>query len=97
MHINYYKIIIISLIYRGGRTCLHHAAYNGHLEMVEYLMQFDCVINASDKKDRRALHFAAYQGHNEIVKALIDKSADVDVKVRTKLILVKREMIKGVK
>lgn len=52
--------------------------------MVEYLMQFDCVINASDKKDRRALHFAAYQGHNEIVKALINKGADVDVKVRTK-------------
>lgn len=70
---------------RGGRTSLHHAAYNGHLEIVEYLMRnkFGCVINASDKKDRRALHFAAYQGHNEIVKALIDKGADVDVKVRT--------------
>jgi len=27
--------------------------------MCEYLMQFGCVINASDKKDRRALHFAA--------------------------------------
>lgn len=81
MHISYYYIC------RGGRTCLHHAAYNGHLEMVEYLMQFDCVINASDKKDRRALHFAAYQGHNEIVKALIDKGADVDVKVRMKLLI----------
>lgn len=49
--------------------------------MCEYLMQFGCVINASDKKDRRALHFAAYKGHNEIVKALITKGADVDVKV----------------
>jgi len=55
--------------------------YNGHLEMCEYLMQFGCVINASDKKDRRALHFAAYKGHNEIVKTLIAKGADVDVKV----------------
>jgi len=44
-------------------------------------MQFGCVINASDKKDRRALHFAAYKGHNEIVKTLIAKGADVDVKV----------------
>jgi len=49
--------------------------------MCEYLMQFGCVINASDKKDRRALHFATYKGHNEIVKTLIAKGADVDVKV----------------
>jgi len=49
--------------------------------MCEYLMQFGCAINASDKKDRRALHFAAYKGHNEIVKALIAKGVEVDVKV----------------
>lgn len=49
--------------------------------MCEYLMQFCCAINASDKKDRRALHFAAYKGHNEIVKALIAKGVEVDVKV----------------
>lgn len=49
--------------------------------MVEYLIQFGCVINASDKKDRRALHFAAYNGHYEIVKVLIARDADVNVKV----------------
>lgn len=67
--------------YRGGRTSLHHAAYNGHLEMTEYLAQIGCVINASDRQDRRALHFAAYMGHDGIVRALIAKGADVDVKV----------------
>lgn len=60
---------------------MHHAAYNGHLEMTEYLAQIGCVINASDRQDRRALHFAAYMGHDGIVRALIAKGADVDVKV----------------
>lgn len=63
--------------------------------MVQYLMQFDCVINASDKKDRRALHFAAYQRHNAIVKVLIDKGADVDVKVRTYMKLLIEFFVKG--
>lgn len=70
-----------ALICRGGRTSLHHAAYNGHLEMVECLTQACCVVNAADKKDRRALHFAAYMGYDKIVKLLIEKGADVDVKV----------------
>lgn len=49
--------------------------------MTEYLAQIGCVINASDRQDRRALHFAAYMGHDGIVRALIAKGADVDVKV----------------
>lgn len=68
-------------IYRGGRTSLHHAAYNGHLEMTKYLTEIGCVINASDRQDRRALHFAAYMGHDRIVRTLIANGADVDVKV----------------
>lgn len=81
INIKYTNYCQIINFYRGGKTCLHHAVYNGHFEMCEYLMQLGCVINASDKKDRRALHFAAYKGHNEIVNALIEKGADVDVKV----------------
>lgn len=72
---------LIPKFYRSGRTALHHAAYNGHLEMVELLIHLRCVVNASDKKDRRALHFAAYNGYDEIVKVLIAAGADVDVKV----------------
>lgn len=63
-------------------TCLHHAVYNGHLEMTKYLVQIGCAINVSDKKDRRPLHFAAYMGHDDIIKTLIAKGADVNVKVR---------------
>jgi len=50
--------------------------------MVEWLIQVGCVVNASDKKDRRALHFAAYNGHDEVMRALIAKGAEIDVKVR---------------
>lgn len=68
--------------HRGGRTSLHHAAYNGHYEMTNLLVsQPGCVVNACDKKDRRALHYAAHMGHDAIVKLLVDNSAAVDVKV----------------
>lgn len=60
---------------------MHHAAYNGHLEATEYLIQIGSVVNASNKQDRRPLHFAAYMGHDGILKTLIARGADVDVGV----------------
>lgn len=59
--------------------------------MTELLLaQPGCVVNARDKKDRRALHFAAYMGHDAVVKALIDKAADVDVKVCASVWLIRK-------
>ncbi|MGH0161946.1 UNVERIFIED_CONTAM: hypothetical protein FKN15_041804 [Acipenser sinensis] len=62
------EVIIIPLLSsvnvsdRGGRTALHHAVLNGHVEMVNLLLEKGANINAFDKKDRRALHWAAYMG-----------------------------------
>jgi len=81
-HIHIFFLLNYEFLCRCGRTCLHHAAHNGHAEMVEWLIQVGCVINASDKKDRRALHFAAFNGHDEVMRTLIAKGAEIDVKVR---------------
>lgn len=51
--------------------------------MTELLLSYNnCVVNASDKKDRKALHYASYMGHDGIVKLLTDRGADVDAKVK---------------
>ncbi|MGH0165406.1 UNVERIFIED_CONTAM: hypothetical protein FKN15_048721 [Acipenser sinensis] len=80
------EVIIIPLLSsvnvsdRGGRTALHHAVLNGHVEMVNLLLEKGANINAFDKKDRRALHWAAYMGHLEVVSLLINHGAEISCK-----------------
>ncbi|KAF4518750.1 hypothetical protein B566_EDAN006154 [Ephemera danica] len=72
----------INITDRGGRTCLHHAAYNGHHEMSELLLTNGVMVNALDKQDRRALHWAAYMGHCDVVRLLLHFGAEVGVRDR---------------
>ncbi|RXM27791.1 Serine/threonine-protein phosphatase 6 regulatory ankyrin repeat subunit B [Acipenser ruthenus] len=80
------EVIIIPLLSsvnvsdRGGRTALHHAVLNGHVEMVNLLLEKGANINAFDKKDRSALHWAAYMGHLEVVSLLINHGAEISCK-----------------
>ena len=64
-----------------GWTALHYASYNGHLEIVKYLIE-TCRVDteARDNDGWTALHFASDHGHLEIVKYLtaacnVDKEA----------------------
>ena len=47
---------------RTGKTALHHAAYNGHLEMLSLLLVKGANVKAMDRKEKSALHFAAFMG-----------------------------------
>ncbi|MQL76230.1 hypothetical protein Taro_008631, partial [Colocasia esculenta] len=60
-----------------GRTALHMAAANGHLEIVEYLIRNGVDVNASNAENNTPLHWACLNGHIEVVKALILGGADV--------------------
>ncbi len=47
---------------RSGKTALHHAAYNGHIEMVSLLLVKGCNPKAVDKREKTPLNLAAFMG-----------------------------------
>ena len=63
-----------------GYTCLFHAAYKGHIEIVRYLVGLpDVDVNHQGFENFTALHSAVY-GEAEVVQVLIDAGADIDTK-----------------
>ena len=63
-------------------TPLHYAAENGHLSVVEYLVNQKADINAASNgfKSGTPLHYAAKNGHLSIVEYLVDQKADINAK-----------------
>ncbi|XP_010627443.1 ankyrin repeat and sterile alpha motif domain-containing protein 1B isoform X10 [Fukomys damarensis] len=55
----------------SGYTALHHAALNGHKEIVLKLLQYEASTNVADNKGYFPIHLAAWKGDVEIVKILI--------------------------
>lgn len=54
-----------------GYTPLHHAALNGHSEVVEALLRNEALTNIADNKGCYPLHLAAWKGDEHIVWLLI--------------------------
>ncbi|KAM9342131.1 ankyrin repeat and SAM domain-containing protein 1A isoform 3-T3 [Pholidichthys leucotaenia] len=54
-----------------GYTPLHHAALNGHRDVVEVLLRNEALTNIADNKGCYPLHLAAWKGDEHIVKLLI--------------------------
>uniref|UniRef100_A0A8C8SF64 Ankyrin repeat and sterile alpha motif domain containing 1A n=1 Tax=Pelusios castaneus TaxID=367368 RepID=A0A8C8SF64_9SAUR len=61
-----------------GYTPLHHAALNGHKDVVEVLLRNDALTNVADSKGCYPLHLAAWKGDSEIVKLLIHQGRSRD-------------------
>uniref|UniRef100_A0AAR2ISH3 Ankyrin repeat and sterile alpha motif domain-containing protein 1B n=1 Tax=Pygocentrus nattereri TaxID=42514 RepID=A0AAR2ISH3_PYGNA len=55
----------------SGYTPLHHAALNGHRDVVLKLLQFEASTNVADSKGCFPLHLAAWRGDVDIVRILI--------------------------
>ena len=68
-----------SKVDKDGSTALHLAAFNGHINVVAYLIEKKKVdVNKVDNIGQTALHYAASEGHKDMVAYLIEK-AGVDV------------------
>ena len=64
-----------------GNTALHFAATNGHLEVVEYLInELKCDINVQNNIQNTPLIWAAFNGQRKVSEFLIEKGADVDIR-----------------
>ena len=61
-----------------GRTALHAACANGHLDIVEWLLDLDCAVQCdiADSQDMTALDLAAKNDRADIVGLLLDRGID---------------------
>ena len=59
-------------------TPLHRAAANGHLSVVEYLVNQEADINAKDRYEKTPLHLASSNGHLSVVEYLVNQEADIN-------------------
>ncbi|XP_034939821.1 ankyrin repeat and SAM domain-containing protein 1A-like [Chelonus insularis] len=69
----------------SGYSALHHAALNGHRDVVKLLLQHEASTNVVDAKGSSPLHLAAWAGDAEIVKLLLSQGPSVpNVNLTTK-------------
>ena len=59
-------------------TPLMEAAWKGHTECVEYLIQNGAQLDLMDRDGMTALHEAAGEGHLEVMKRLVEAGQDVN-------------------
>ncbi|CAB3409050.1 unnamed protein product [Caenorhabditis bovis] len=60
-------------------TPLRGACYDGHLEIVKYLLDHGADINKPNKHGHTSLMIAAYRQKVDVVRLLLERGADVDV------------------
>ena len=64
---------------QGGKTALMCAAQNGHLNIVDLLLNYgDAVIDQGDHEGETALNYASGAGHLDVVKLLLKEGAEID-------------------
>ena len=67
---------------RGGvcGTALHSASFDGHLQVVRYLLRFGVNVNVRDEGNDTSLLLASWMGHRDVVQCLLEHGADVKLR-----------------
>ena len=67
---------------RGGvcGTALHSASFDGHLQVVRYLLRFGVNVNVRDEGNDTPLLLASWMGHRDVVQCLLEHGADVELR-----------------
>ena len=76
---NFYRAKVDARTYYND-TALIYASENGHIEIVEVLLDNGADVNAYNNYGNTALMMASENGHIEIVEMLLKKGADLDAK-----------------
>ena len=69
-------MVLPSIIYRYKDSPLHNAAYWGHINIVELLLDNGAEVDIKNKYRNTPLHYAAWSGHREIVQLLLNAGAE---------------------
>lgn len=69
---------LVSAVNERGSTPLHSAAFGGHLEVVEFLLEKGAEIEAANGGGFTPLHLATFAGHREVVELLLDQGANIN-------------------
>ena len=70
--------------FHDHETPLHVAAKQGHMEVIQCLIQCGADVNVKDNDDWTPLHYAYENGHLQIVQVLIENGADVNAETSGK-------------
>ncbi|XP_037804170.1 trichohyalin-like isoform X2 [Penaeus monodon] len=71
----------IDFLGKGGWSALHHAAFEGNVDMTRLLISFNADVGVSSGKKSEAgvtpLHLAAEAGYDLVMEALLEAGADI--------------------
>lgn len=71
---------LVHVVDQRGWTPLHRAAWWGHRDVAEVLVEHGANPNARSDKGVTPLHIAAYKGRKSVVEYLLDHGADPSVR-----------------
>ncbi|XP_030843250.1 ankyrin repeat and protein kinase domain-containing protein 1-like [Strongylocentrotus purpuratus] len=63
----------------SGKTALHIASENGHLQTVKCLTNLGAKLNVVDANLQTSVHLCSQNGHLHVVELLVNEGADIDV------------------